>query len=112
VFPAPGRWRLTLVVGKRSFAFPAVLAGGKVAPQDYVSFPRGSMAARQGGGGVYMTDDSAASGEGTSLPPEVISIADEADDGDGGGIATGAWLFPLLGVVIAGAGVATYRRRR
>jgi hypothetical protein len=111
VFPTSGRWRLTMASGKRSFSFAPVSVGSGTVMQDYVAFPRGSEAARQGAGGVYVTDESEPSGGGGALPPENLSIATaEADDEDGGGIEP--WLFPLLGVVIAGAGVATFRRLR
>lgn len=112
VFPAEGRWKLTLVAGKRHMRFPAVNVGSGEAPQDYVAFPIGSMAARQGGGGVYMEPEQVdTSGDGGVLPPEVTMIADAetGDDGDGGGI--GPWLLPVVGVVLAGAGIATLRRR-
>ena len=100
-----------MVSGKRSFSFPAIRVGSGVVPQDYVAFPKGSEAERQGAGGVYVTDESEPSGGGGALPPENLSIATaEADEDDGGGIAP--WLFPLLGVVIAGAGFATLRARR
>jgi hypothetical protein len=52
VFPAEGRWRLTLADGKRRFVFPAVSVGSSDVPRDYVAFPKGSMAERQGSGGV------------------------------------------------------------
>ena len=111
VFPTEGRWRLTMVMGKRSFSFPGIRVGSGDVPQDYVAFPKGSEAERQGAGGVYVTDESEPSGGGGALPPENLSIATaEADEDDGGGIAP--WLFPLLGVVIAGAGFATLRARR
>jgi hypothetical protein len=85
--------------------------GSGVVPQDYVAFPKGSEAARQGAGGVYLEDEPGAGGGGGALPPENLSIATAAaDDEDGGGIAP--WLFPLLGVVLAGAGFATLRARR
>ena len=112
VFGAEGRWRIRVVSGKRSFRFPAIDVGGAKAPLDYVAFPVGSMAAAQGGGGVYMEDEPASSGPDTSLPPEVITYDDlhpDEDDGDGG---LEVWLFPLAGVVLAGAGVLTLRRRR
>lgn len=110
-FPTAGRWRLTMVMGKRSFSFPAIRVGSGVVPQDYVAFPKGSEAARQGAGGVYLTEENGEPGGG-ALPPENLSIAtaDADDEDDGGGIAP--WLFPLLGVVIAGAGFATLRARR
>jgi len=112
VFPAAGRWRLTLVVGKRSFKFPALRVGSGEIAQDYVAFPEGSEAAGQGAGGVYLTEEPAASGGGGALPPENLSIttAEADDEDDGGGIKP--WLFPLLGAVLAGAGVATLRARR
>ena len=53
VFPAEGRWRLAVVAEKRRFAFPAIAVGSGEAPQDYVAFPKGSAAARQGAGGVW-----------------------------------------------------------
>jgi hypothetical protein len=69
------------------------------------------MAARQGGGGVYMQEEPAGSGPDASLPPEVITYDDlHPDEDDGGGLKV--WLFPLAGVVLAGAGVMTLRRRR
>ena len=111
VFPTAGRWRLAMVSGRKSFSFAAIGVGSGVVPQDYVAFPSGSEAARQGAGGAYLEEEPAASGGGGALPPENLSIATaEADDEDGGGI--GPWLFPLLGVVLAGAGFATLRARR
>lgn len=111
VFPTAGRWKLTMVSGRRSFSFAAIRVGSGVVPQDYVAFPAGSEAARQGAGGVYLNDEPAESGGGGALPPENLSIASaEPDDGGDGGITP--WLFPLLGVVLAGAGVATLRTRR
>ncbi len=110
VFPTAGRWRLTMVSGKRSFSFAAIGVGSGVVPQDYVAFPKGSEAARQGAGGVYVADEREPS-VGGALPPENLSIATaEADDEEGGEISP--WLFPLLGMVIAGAGYATLRARR
>jgi hypothetical protein len=110
VLPTAGRWRLTMVMGKRSFSFPINVGSGEV-PRDYVSFPAGSEAARQGAGGVYLNEEPAGSGGGGALPPENLSIASaEPDEGGDGGIAP--WLFPLLGVALAGAGVATLRTRR
>jgi hypothetical protein len=111
VFPTAGRWRLTMVSGKKSFSFPAVRVGGGGVSQDYVAFPKGSEAERQGAGGVYVTQETGEPAGGGALPPENLSIATaEADEDDGGGISP--WLFPLLGVVIAGAGYATLRARR
>jgi hypothetical protein len=77
VFPAAGRWKLMLIAGKRRFSLPALSVGTGEPPKDYVGFPVGSEAARQGGGG--------------------------------GGVP--AWLFPLLGVALAGVGVAAATRR-
>jgi hypothetical protein len=111
VFPREGRWKLRLFAGSRRFAFPAVQVGGAGVPQDYVAFPIGSEAARAGGGGVWTTDEAPAgtTGDGV-LPPERIDYADVAPSGDGnGGIAP--WLLPLLGVALAGAGVAAVTRR-
>jgi hypothetical protein len=112
VFPADGRWKLTLVAGKHRFRFPAMNVGSGEIPQDYVSFPIGSEAARQGGGGVYMDESEPAdtSGDDGVLPPETY-IAAGAESEDGGGSGVGPWLLPLVGVVLAGAGIATFRRR-
>ena len=110
VFPAAGRWKLTLVAGERRFRFPAISVGSGDVPQDYVSFPVGSEAARQGGGGVYMEQEPVDTSGNGVLPPEVFRVA-EADSGEDGGGGAGPWLFPLLGVVAAGAGIATIRLR-
>jgi hypothetical protein len=112
VFPTAGRWRLMLVAGKRRFNFPAVGVGTGEAPKDYVAFPVGSEAARQGGGGELITDEQRVDTTGgNSLPPEVITVAD-SDSGDDGGGSLSWWLVPLVGVVLAGAGIATLRARR
>jgi hypothetical protein len=111
VFPAEGRWKLMLVAGKRRFRFPAVNVGSGEVPQDYVSFPIGSMAARQGGGGAYVEPEPVdTSGDDGVLPPETF-IAASPDSADDGGSGVGPWLLPLVGVVLAGAGIATFRRR-
>jgi hypothetical protein len=111
VFPREGRWKLMLIAGKRRFNFPAVGVGSRQAPQDYVSFPVGSEAARQGGGGVYMDPEPAATGgDDGVLPPEVFNIAEDAETDEDDGLATW-WLFPLVGVVLAGAGIALRVRR-
>jgi hypothetical protein len=114
VFPAAGRWKLMLIAGSHRFRFPSIDVGGGAAPQDYVAFPVGSEAARQGGGGVYMEPEPVDTDRNGVRPPEVFNIAAEAesgDDADGGGVATW-WLLPLGGVVLAGAGIATLRARR
>ena len=49
-FPVEGRWHLAVVDRRRRFEFPAVGVGSGRVPQDHVSFPKGSMAERQGGG--------------------------------------------------------------
>ena len=105
-FPTEGRWRLSVVAGKRHVEFPAVAVGSGEAPQDYVTFPKGSQAARQGAGGVWTQGpDPDASGRGTPLPPETVSIA-EPPDGDGGGLPL--WI-PAVGIALAGAGVLGVR---
>jgi hypothetical protein len=111
VFPTEGRWRLVVVAEKRRFAFPAVAVGSGEAPQDYVAFPKGSAAARQGAGGVWIEGPEADPGSrGTPLPPETISLAAPPRDHGGGG---GSWLWmPALGLALAGAGVFTLRARR
>ena len=103
VFPTEGRWRLTVVAAKRHFAFPAIRVGSGDAPQDYVSFPKGSVAARAGAGGVWTQGPEVdAGGSGDPLPPETVSVAKPSRDG--GGLPL--WI-PVLGVVLAGAGVAS-----
>jgi hypothetical protein len=111
-FPGEGRWKLMLIAGKRRFNFPALAVGSGQAPQDYVSFPIGSEAARQGGGGVYMAPEPADTGGGDgALPPEVFNLAEDGEtDEEEEGLATW-WLFPLVGVVLAGAGIALRVRR-
>jgi hypothetical protein len=110
VFPAEGRWKLLLVAGKRRMRFPAVNVGSGETMQDYVAFPIGSEAARQGGGGVYMEPEQVDASEQDPRPPEVYMVADE-ENADDGGSGVGPWLIPLVGVVLAGAGIATVRRR-
>jgi hypothetical protein len=111
IFPSEGRWQLRMFAGKRRFVFPAVQVGGATMPQNYVAFPIGSEAARAGANGVWTTDEMPAetTGDGV-LPPERIDYADVAPQDDGGGI--GPWLLlPLLGVALAGVGVAAVTRR-
>jgi len=111
-FPVKGRWSILVTSGKQRFKLPAINVGTNEIVLSYVAFAEGSMAAKQGGSGVYV-DDPAADSPDDPLPPEVISYADahaEADDDRNG---PEAWLFlPLAGVVLAGAGVLTLRRRR
>jgi hypothetical protein len=103
VFPTEGRWRLAVVAAKRHFPFPAVAVGSGTAPADYVSFPKGSAAARQGAGGVWTQGPEAdPAGRGTPLPPEEISAAASEPPDDDGGLAL--WI-PALGLALAGAGV-------
>jgi len=104
VLPTDGRWRLTVVAEKRSFAFPALVVGSGSAPQDYVAFPKGSAAARQGAGGVWIEGPGDAGGNGTPLPPETVSLAEPS--GDRGGFPL--WI-PALGIALAGAGVWRFR---
>jgi hypothetical protein len=108
VFPTEGRWRLAVTAEKRRFAFPAIAVGSGEAPQDYVAFPKGSAAARQGAGGVWAQGpDPDAGGRGTPLPPETISLAEQPDE-DSGGLPL--WI-PAVGLALAGAGVFMGRRR-
>jgi hypothetical protein len=113
VFPTAGRWKLMLIAGKHRFNLPTLSVGTGEAPKDWVAFPVGSYAARQGGGGELITgEQSVDTTGGDSLPPEVITATDaDSGDDDGGGTPSW-WLFPLAGIVIAGAGVATIRARR
>jgi hypothetical protein len=113
VFPSEGSWRLRMFAGKRRFAFPAVHVGAATMPRNYVAFPIGSEPARAGANGVWTTGEAPAGGAGGDdgvLPPERIDYADVAPAGDGGG-GIGPWLLPLLGVALAGAGVAAVTRR-
>jgi hypothetical protein len=108
VFPAAGRWRLTLLDGKRPFVFPALVVGTGEVPLDYVAFPQGGVAERQGAGGVYYESaEPSGSGRDTPLPPETISLAEPAT-----GSGFPFWVLPVAGVVLAGAGIATMRARR
>ena len=104
VFPSDGRWRLTVLTEKRRFAFPALVVGSGSAPQDYVSFPKGSAAARQGAGGVWIEGPGDAGGNGTPLPPETVSLAEPSDERGGFPL----WI-PALGIALAGAGVWRFR---
>ena len=112
VLPVDGRWRVAVVDRKRRFEFPAVAVGGDLAPRDYVAFPKGSMAERQGGGGPYDAPEQSV-GHGEPLPPETVSLADPADGGgdtdDGGGLAI--WVFPLAGLALAASWRRWSRRR-
>lgn len=102
VVPSAGRWRLAVVAGKRRFAFPALAVGSGDAPQDWVSFPKGSVAARQGAGGTWSQGPEVdASGSREPLEPEVVAIAEPPGDDDGG---LALWI-PALGLALAGAGV-------
>jgi len=113
VFPIAGRWKLMLVAGKHRFNLPALSVGSGEAPKDWVAFPVGSDAARQGGGGELITGEQSVDNTGGNpLPPEVNNVADaDSGDDDRGGTPSW-WLLPLVGVVLAGAGVATLRARR
>ena len=110
VFPADGRWKLTLLVGKKRMRFPAVNVGSGEVPQDYVAFPVGSEAARQGGGGVYMEPEQEPieAGDGGVRAPEVFKAYSASDDE---ATLRAWWLLPVVGVMLAGAGIATVRRR-
>ena len=98
VFPRDGRWRLRMFAERRRFALPPIDVGGASAPQNWVAFPIGSEAAQAGGGGPLITDEQRT----------VPAVRSESRD-EGGGM--GAWVLPLLGVAVAGAGVAAVRRR-
>jgi hypothetical protein len=111
IFPAEGRWRLLLIAGKRRFRFPAVDVGSGRAPQDYVSFAVGSYAARANAGGICMGPEPVDTSGNGALPPEVFDVADEASGSPGDDIEV-FWLLPVVGVVLAGAGLATLRGRR
>ena len=111
IFPADGRWKLTLIAGRWRLRFPAADVGSGEAPQDYVAFPVGSEADRAGGGGVYMEPEPAeqvAAGENGVRPPKVFKAYTGSDDD---ATLRAWWLLPVAGVVLAGAGIATVRRR-
>jgi hypothetical protein len=111
VLPSDGRWRLTLVDGKRHFRFPSVAVGSGERPLDYVAFPLGSRAYRQGGGGQWIEPDVPAGGSAEPLEPEVVQIAD-ADSGDEDRSGIPIWILPVAGLVVAGAGAGAWRLRR
>lgn len=107
VFPSEGRWLLAAVAAKRRFSFPAIAVGSGAAPQDYVAFPKGSDAARQGAGGVWSQGpETDSEGRGTPLSPEVVTVPEPPHD-DGMAL----WI-PALGLALAGAGVYGFRARR
>jgi MYXO-CTERM domain-containing protein len=111
VFPSDGRWKITVVDGTkaaRRFAFPALQVGPGARPtSDFVAFPKGSRAEREGAGGTYgAPSEPAGSGRTTPLPPKVISFAEPNDD-DG----TALWI-PVAGLALAGLGLVAVRRRR
>jgi hypothetical protein len=113
VFPNAGRWKLMLVVGARRFNFPALRVGSGAEPKDYVAFPVGSEAARQGGGGELITGEQRVDPSGADpLSAEVSTVAGADSGADDGGAIALWWLLPLAGVVAAGAGAATLRARR
>src|SRR5215217_108764 len=93
-----------------TFVFPAVHVGGAGMPQNYVAFPIGSEAARAGAGGVWTTDEAPAE---TAVSSSRGQTRQEGSDPsqDDGNDGIGAWILPLLGVVLAGAGVAAVTRR-
>jgi MYXO-CTERM domain-containing protein len=112
VFPRAGRWRITVLDGSpahRRFVFPALRVGGPNArpTSDFVAFPKGSRAEREGAGGTYgAPPEPAGSGRASPLPPKAISFA-EADADDG----TSLWI-PAAGLALAGLGLIAVRRRR
>jgi hypothetical protein len=103
--PSEGRWRLRMRAGNRRFAFPAVHVGGTRAPVDYVAFPVGSDIP-SGPADFSPSDQPIEPDE----PAEHVAAAPEASGADDGG-GIGPWALPLLGVVLAGAGVAAVTRR-
>jgi MYXO-CTERM domain-containing protein len=112
VFPRAGRWKITVVDGTRAdrrFVFPALQVGGANArpTSDFVAFPKGSRAEREGAGGTYsVTSEPPGSGRNTPLPPKVISFAEPNPD-----TGTPFWI-PAAGLALAGLGLLAVRRRR
>jgi hypothetical protein len=111
VLPSDGRWRLTLVDGKRHFRFPSVAVGSGERPLDYVAFPLGSRAHRQGGGGQWIEPDVPVGGSAEPLEPEVVQIAD-ADSGDDDESGIRFWILSVAGLMVAGAGAGAWRLHR
>jgi len=104
VFPRVGRWKLRMFAGGRRFAFPAVHVGGPQVPQDYLAFAIGSGMAGEGGS---LSPNDVPGGEtptGRADPP--VAASEGFDDG-----GSGPWILALLGVALAGAGVAAVSRR-
>lgn len=112
VFPSDGRWRLMLVDGKRHFRFPSVAVGSGERPVNYVAFPLGGRAHRQGAGGPWIEPDVPASGSAEPLEPEVVQIADTDSGGDDDESGIPFWILPVAGLVVAGAGAGAWRLRR
>jgi hypothetical protein len=111
VLPSDGRWRLTLVDGKRHFRFPSVAVGSGERPVDYVAFPLGGRAHQQGAGGPWIEPDVPASGSAEPLEPEVVQIADVDSGGDDDESGIPFWILPVAGLVVAGAGAGAWRLR-
>jgi hypothetical protein len=101
VFPEAGRWALRLSAGTKRFAFPPVDVGGATIPPDYIAFPIGSDIPGQVAG--FSPSDA------PEPDPAPAAAKAETRREDDGGI--GPWALPLLGVVLAGAGVAAVSRR-
>jgi hypothetical protein len=112
VLPIDGRWKLTLVDGKRRFRFPSVAVGSSERPIDYVAFPLGSQAHRQGAGGPWIEPDVPAGGSAEPLQPEVVQIADTDSGGDDDESGFPFWILPVAGLVVAGAGARAWTLRR
>ena len=112
VFPRAGRWKITVVDGTRAnrrFVFPAVQVGGPNArpTSDFVAFPKGSRAEREGAGGTWSArPEPAGGGRVTPLPPKVISFSEPNPDS-----GTPVWI-PAAGQALAGVGLIAVRRRR
>lgn len=88
-FPSEGRWELVALSGGRSFEFGPVSVGSGRPPRQHTAFA----------GQPYRNT--------MPLPPEEFTVA--ADDAGDGGLPL--WVFPLAGVVLAGAGLLTLRSR-
>ena len=111
IFPTEGRWRLMVIAGRRRFKFPAVDVGSGRAPQDYVSFTSAATRLAWTQGASTWSPNRWTRPGPARCRRRCSTWADEASSAPADDIAIG-WLLPLVGVMLAGAGLATLRGRR